>query len=397
LIFIALIWATSYAAGLPDWGGHLSRRFARAIVALAAADVIISVLQLFTGAQLLPRFVVFVSSVVLVPVFVLVSGLSGATQRRRANLDRVIAIVAGEESDRLARDMQGPTERPAQLIAVARPDDIMPTPGQPGPLAQLVKTTNANLLVLDRESQQRDEIVAQAAELHSKGVRIRTLSLFYDVWLGKLPISELERISLLFDINEIHRPAYARSKRVLDLAIALVGILALALAVPIVAIVDLFGNRGPLFYSQPRVGKDGVVFTILKFRTMRPGGSSSSWTTADDPRLGKVGRMLRRLHVDELPQMWNVLRRDLSIVGPRPEQPHYVELLAKTTPFYELRHLVRPGITGWAQINYDYGSSDVDALEKLQYEFFYLRHQSLSLDLRIIGRTLRTVFEDKAR
>jgi lipopolysaccharide/colanic/teichoic acid biosynthesis glycosyltransferase len=391
LIFIALIWVTSYAAGLPDWGGHLSRRLARAITALVAADVIISVLQLFTGAQLLPRFVVFVSSAILVPVFVLVSGLSGATQRRRANLDRVIAIVAGEESDRLARDTQGLTERPAQLVAVARPDDVMPTPDQPGPLAQLVKTTNANLLVLDRESQQREEIVAQAAELHSKGVRIRTLSLFYDVWLGKLPISELERISLLFDINEIHRPAYARGKRTLDLVIALIGMLALAVAVPIVAIADVFGNRGPLFYSQPRVGKDGVVFTIHKFRTMRPGGSSSSWTAADDPRLGQVGRMLRRLHVDELPQMWNVLRRDLSIVGPRPEQPHYVELLAKTIPFYDLRHLVRPGITGWAQINYDYGSSDVDALEKLQYEFFYLRHQNMAMDLRIVGRTLRSI------
>ena len=108
LIFIALIWVTSYAAGLPDWGGRLSRRFARAIAALAAADVIISVLQLFTGAQLLPRFVVFVSSAILVPVFVLVSGLSGATQRRRANLDRVIAIVAGEESDRLRPRHPGP-------------------------------------------------------------------------------------------------------------------------------------------------------------------------------------------------------------------------------------------------------------------------------------------------
>ncbi len=397
LIFIALIWVTSYAAGLPDWEGRLSRRFARAIAALMAADVMISVLQLFTGAQLLPRFVVFVSSAILVPVFVLVCGLFGATQRRRANLDRVIAIVAGEESDRLARDTQGLTERPAQLVAVARPDDVMPTPDEPGPLAQLVKSSNANLLVLDRESQQREEIVAQAAELHSRGVRIRTLSLFYDVWLGKLPISELERISLLFDINEIHRPAYARSKRALDLVIALAGLLALAVAVPIVAIADLFGNRGPLFYSQPRVGKDGVVFTILKFRTMRPGSSSTDWTAEDDPRLGKVGRMLRHLHIDELPQIWNVIRHDLSIVGPRPEQPHYVELLAKTIPFYELRHLVRPGITGWAQINYNYGSSDIDALEKLQYEFFYLRHQSVSLDLRILGRTLRTIFEGKAR
>jgi lipopolysaccharide/colanic/teichoic acid biosynthesis glycosyltransferase len=397
LIFIALIWATSYAAGLPDSGGRLLRSFARAFAALGAADVIISLLQLFTGAQLLPRFVVFVSSAILVPMFVLVSRLSTATERARASLDRVVAITAGEEAERLARDTQEHTERPAQLVATVTPDDIMPTPDQPRPLAQLLSSTNANLLVLDREAQRREEIVAQAAELHSKGVRIRTLSLFYDVWLGKLPISELERISLLFDINEIHKPAYARSKRFLDLVIASVGMLPLAVAVPLVTFVDLFGNRGPLFYSQPRVGKDGEVFTIHKFRTMRPGSGSSDWTAEEDPRLGKVGRMLRRLHVDELPQMWNVLRHDLSIVGPRPEQPHYVELLAKTIPFYDLRHLVRPGITGWAQINYDYGASDVDALEKLQYEFFYLRHQSLSLDLQIIGRTLRTVFEDKGR
>ena len=280
---------------------------------------------------------------------------------------------------------------------MAQPEEVMPTSDHPSPLAQLVKDTKANLLVLDREAQQREEVVAQAAELHSKGVRIRTLSLFYDAWLGKMPISELERISLLFDINEIHRPAYARSKRFLDLTVALLGMFALAFSVPVVAIADLFGNRGPLFYSQPRVGKGGVVFTIHKFRTMPSGNSSSAWTARDDPRLGKVGRLLRRSHLDELPQMWNVLRHDLSIVGPRPEQPHYVALLAESIPFYELRHLVRPGITGWAQINYDYGSSDIDALEKLQFEFFYLRHQSLGLDLRIIGRTLRTVFEDKAR
>ena len=398
LIFIALIWATSYAAGLPGSGGSLSRRFARAFAALGAADVIISVLQLFTGAQLLPRFVVFVSSAILVPVFVLVSGLSTATERARAYLDRVVAVVAGEEAERLARDTQAHTERPAKLFATVQPDDVMPTPDQPWPLAQLVNANNANLLVLDREAQRREEIVTQAAELHSKGVRIRTLSLFYDVWLGKLPISELERISLLFDINEIHRPAYARSKRSLgprDRVSRDVGPCCGRArswrSLTCSAIVGLSSTANP---GWARTAK---VFTIHKFRTMRPGGGSSSWTEEDDPRLGKVGRMLRRLHVDELPQMWNVLRHDLSIVGPRPEQPHYVELLAKTIPFYDLRHLVRPGITGWAQINYDYGASDIDALEKLQYEFYYLRHQSMGLDLQIIGRTLRTIFEDKAR
>ena len=369
----------------------------RALAALGIADGIISVLQLFTGAQLLPRFVVFVSSAILLPVFVLISGLAGATERHQAGQDRMIAVTAGEEADRLRSETAGRTERPVQLIATVRTYEMMPRPDEPEPLMTLFEANGANLLVLDREAQECDALVSQAALLHTKGVRIRTMSLFYDEWLGKLPVSELERISLLFDINEIHRPVYARAKRFLDCVIALVGLATLVVVVPTVAVVDLFGNRGPLFYRQPRVGKDGTVFTMHKFRTMRPHSEVSTWTVNDDPRVGRVGRTLRRLHIDELPQMWNVLRRDLSIVGPRPEQPHYVEMLTKTIPFYEVRHLVRPGITGWAQVNYDYGSTDVDALEKLQYEFFYLRHQSLSLDLRIIGRTLRTIFEDQGR
>jgi lipopolysaccharide/colanic/teichoic acid biosynthesis glycosyltransferase len=165
----------------------------------------------------------------------------------------------------------------------------------------------------------------------------------------------------------------------------------LAAAAPLVALANICGNRGPLLYRQPRVGKDGREFTILKFRTMKPGGAEPQWTATDDPRLTPVGRVMRRMHVDELPQVWNVVRRDLSIVGPRPEQPHYVAQLAERIPFYETRHLVRPGITGWAQVKYDYGSSELDALEKLQYEFYYLRHQSLALDLRIMGRTLRSI------
>ncbi|MGH9299556.1 MAG: sugar transferase, partial [Acidimicrobiales bacterium] len=255
----------------------------------------------------------------------------------------------------------------------------------------LVTAQRATLLVLDRESQSVEDIVAQAARIHSRGTRIRTLSLFYDEWLGKLPIGELERIALLFDINEIHRPVYARLKRFSDILLGLVGLIPLALAVPLVVVADLIGNRGPLLYRQLRVGRDGATFTILKFRTMTPDLGLAEWTTADDSRLNTVGKWMRRLHVDELPQVVNVLRRELSIVGPRPEQPHYVAQLREKIPFYDSRHLVRPGITGWAQVKYDYGASEIDAIEKLQYEFYYLRHQSLALDLRIIGRTLRSV------
>jgi lipopolysaccharide/colanic/teichoic acid biosynthesis glycosyltransferase len=172
----------------------------------------------------------------------------------------------------------------------------------------------------------------------------------------------------------------------------LVALPVLLLAIPATWLCNRVGNRGPLFFRQPRTGKNGETFQILKFRTMVPAtATAAQWTQEDDPRITPVGRWLRKTHVDELPQLLNILRGDLSFVGPRPEQPHYVEDLVEKIPFYALRHAVRPGLTGWAQVKYPYGASDLDAMEKLQYEFFYLRHQSLTLDACILVRTLRSV------
>src|SRR5439155_21033695 len=153
----------------------------------------------------------------------------------------------------------------------------------------------------------------QAAVLHEAGVRVRTLTLFYDEWLGKLPVWELERVSLMFDIGELHRARYGRLKRLFDLVIGLAGLLALLVAIPFVVVGDVVANRGPLLYRQARVGKNGAIFQIVKFRTVRPAGGEmpSEWTAEDDPRITPFGRLLRRSHVDELPQLLNVLRGDL--------------------------------------------------------------------------------------
>jgi lipopolysaccharide/colanic/teichoic acid biosynthesis glycosyltransferase len=229
-------------------------------------------------------------------------------------------------------------------------------------------------------------------------VRVRTLSLFYEQWLGKLPVSELERVSLLFDVGEIHAPRYARVKRLGDLVAAAGGLLVLAAVLPIVVVGNALGNRGPLFFRQPRTGRRGDQFAILKLRTMRPCGDGAGPSTIEgDPRITPFGGFLRRTHLDELPQVWNVLRGDLTFVGPRPEQPHLVEQLEQKIPYYGFRHLVRPGLTGWAQVKYHYGADETDALEKLQYEFFYLRHQSIGLDARIAMRTLRHIFGMEGR
>ena len=265
-------------------------------------------------------------------------------------------------------------------------------------------------------------LLRQVARVHERGVRVRSLLDFYEEWLGKLPVSELERQSLMFDIAEIHGTGYASARRLLDLAVATVLGIGLVVMLPVVAVANLFGNRGPLFFSQDLVGKGGTTFRMLKFRTMRPPSApapapasapasasasasesaeseatSSAWTSELDPRVTPFGRVLRVTHLDELPQVINILRGELSVVGPRPEQPHYVEELTGKLPFYSMRHLVRPGLTGWAQVKYGYAGSQADALEKLQYEFYQLRHQSIRFDLVVMIRTIRAVFGGAGR
>ena len=183
-------------------------------------------------------------------------------------------------------------------------------------------------------------------------------------------------------------------KRLFDASLAGAGLL---VSVPLWLVIPLaikLEDGGPVFFPQARVGLNGRVFRALKFRSMRPDAEKYTGpvlATENDPRITSFGRLLRLSHVDELPQVVNIVKGDLSMVGPRPEQPHYVEELREKLPFYDLRHLVRPGLTGGAQVTYGYAGDERDALEKLQYEFFYLRNQSLAFDCRIVLRTFRSV------
>jgi lipopolysaccharide/colanic/teichoic acid biosynthesis glycosyltransferase len=310
--------------------------------------------------------------------------------------DRVAFVGRDAERDKLQADLALAPERAAYVVGSAVLDDVRVVAPGDEPLVDRVIDCSATVLVLGRDAQEDRTLVSQVSTLHEAGVRVRGLAAFYDEWLGRLPVSELQRTSLMFDISEIHGQSYARVKRMLDVVIGLVGCVALVVVTPFVWFGDLIANRGPLLYCQARVGRDRRTFNILKFRTMRE-GTSTEWTSEDDPRITPFGRLLRRMHVDELPQFVNIVRGELSIVGPRPEQPRYVATLAECLPFYQLRHLVRPGLTGWAQVKYGYAGSERDALEKLQFDFYYLGHQSLTLDLRIIARTIRSTLEGSGR
>ena len=396
--YTLLLGLATYGAGLPDLARGRST-VVTAAAATAGAALGMSLCQLVIGSALLPRFTVFGAAVVLVPWSVLVSMVDRDADERAGDRDRVVFVGTPSDAATLADDLGHRPERPAALLATLEPREARPNRAGEEPLVDIVIDHDATVLVLAREAQDDALVVAQASTLHEAGVRVRSLTAFYDEWLGKLPIAELERLSLMFDIAEVHESRYGRAKRLVDIVIGAGGVLALCVVTPFVALGNRVGNRGPLMYRQRRVGRNGRELWILKFRTMRPhdGTVPDEWTSEDDPRVTPFGRILRRSHLDELPQAINIVRGDLAVVGPRPEQPHYVKELSVKLPYYGLRHLVRPGLTGWAQVKYGYAGSERDALEKLQYEFYYLGHQSLRFDARVLARTLRSVLGSEGR
>jgi lipopolysaccharide/colanic/teichoic acid biosynthesis glycosyltransferase len=386
--YVAVLLVAAYAVGLPALPPSRNKLLVSAGgAALGAA--LMSVVTLVAGGQLLPRFVIFGAAAVLTPWYVVTAAVAEGGRQRAEARDRVLVVGDGDEGALLSTELASGPERPAIVVGAYDTASMVGT-GQGLPLVTAGEATKASVVVLSRRASENEHLVDQAATLHRRGVRVRTLTGFYTEWLGKLPISELERASMLFDIGEIHGRRYARVKRLVDVGFGLVGTAALLVLLPFVLLGNLAANRGTLFFRQTRVGRDGAPFTMWKLRTMES-GPRSDWTKSGDARITPFGRVLRRSHLDELPQAINILRGDLSIVGPRPEQPHYVEELTDKIPFYELRHVVRPGLTGWAQVKFGYAGDERDALEKLQYDFFYLQRQTLGLDVRIVGRTVRDV------
>jgi len=188
------------------------------------------------------------------------------------------------------------------------------------------------------------------------------------------------------------------TKRLIDIVVSLVGLILSAPLSLITAIAIRIGSPGPVLYRQERVGQDGKPFTLYKFRSMSQDAEASVgpvWATEGDPRVTYVGRIIRKLRIDEIPQMVNVLKGEMSFVGPRPERPFFVAKLEKTIPYYSLRHSVKPGITGWAQISYPYGDSEEDAIEKLQYDLYYIKNLSLVFDLQIIFESFKVILLGK--
>ncbi|MEN6465285.1 MAG: TIGR03013 family XrtA/PEP-CTERM system glycosyltransferase [Syntrophaceae bacterium] len=234
-------------------------------------------------------------------------------------------------------------------------------------------------------------------ECKLRGIRVEDGFDFFERLTGKLSLEYLRPSSIIFASGFRASGLTKCARRGLSLAFALAGLLLFAPVAAVTAVLVKLDSPGPTLYRQERVGQGGRPFTLFKFRSMRIDAEEGgpAWASPNDPRTTRVGRWIRKFRLDEIPQLWNVLRNDMALVGPRPERPHFVDILNREVPYYGQRFAVKPGITGWAQINYAYGASKKDALEKLKYDLFYIKHCSAGFDLYIILQTVKIVLFGK--
>jgi len=262
-------------------------------------------------------------------------------------------------------------------------------------LDDLVKQGLTDQIIIAIKHIKNHEILKKSIGYIMQGIQVLTIPSFYEVVDGKIPVNSLTdewfiNTSFIGSKSDIYN---SNIKRLADLSVSIIGTIISIPIIIIAAILIKLESVGPIFYWQKRVGLNHSIFEMVKLRSMNINAeiNGAVWATDDDPRVTRVGKIIRKLRIDELPQFWNVLKGDLSLIGPRPERPEFVELLTEKIPYYTLRHTVKPGITGWAQVNYPYGNTVKDALEKLQYDLFYIKYLSFFLDFHVVMRTVRVM------
>ncbi|WP_324720474.1 sugar transferase [Salinimicrobium sp. HB62] len=251
------------------------------------------------------------------------------------------------------------------------------------------------VLISNVTSATAEGLYAEVLNLLKKGFPVKDFNEVYEDKTNRIPVQHIERnFYQFFPLSKSNESKfYLFFHRLADVVISLIGLAVGSFLLILIYFGNMIANKGCLFYRQERVGKNGRSFTILKFRTMRcdaePNGAV--WTTKNDVRITRFGKFLRRSRLDEFPQFWNILKGEMSLIGPRPERPVFVKELSDLIPFYDTRHFVKPGLTGWAQVMTDYADSHADSLEKLQYDLYYIKHRNIFLDITILTKTLSTV------
>jgi exopolysaccharide biosynthesis polyprenyl glycosylphosphotransferase len=320
-------------------------------------------------------------------------------------LRRTLIAGAGLSGRTLLEVVNGLHPPPFHLVGLI--DDDPAKQGQTIAGSQVLGDSTRLLALVEREEiaeiivaitgKMKGALFQTLLDAQQRGVEVTRMALVYEELLGRVPIRHLESDWLLRSfVDELRVSAlYLLIKRMIDILGALAGLAAFLAVLPWAAAGILVESGRPIFFRQLRLGQGGKLYSVLKLRTMRQDAEADGqahWAREGDPRATKVGALLRKMHIDEFPQFWNVLRGEMSVVGPRPERPEIVDELEKQIPFYRARLLVKPGVSGWAQINYGKGASVEGSAEKLEYDLYYIKHRGLWLDLWIILRSIGSVF-----
>lgn len=269
---------------------------------------------------------------------------------------------------------------------------------QPKDLLPLIKNQTIDTIVF-ANGIIANRLMHKFFKYFSVPIKFYNLPDFYEELNYKIPVTELNHAWFLNNINETDKNSFDIIKRILDIVFAFILIIIFIPIILLCAIAIVLESKGGIFYTQQRIGKNNYKFIVYKLRTMIKNAEKDGpqWSRKGDLRITKVGNFLRKSRLDEIPQLVNILKGDMSFIGPRPERPEMINPLIDEVPFYQTRHLIKPGLTGWAQVNFPYGSSIKDALEKLQYDLYYIKHRSFSLDLNIIIGTIIVMLGLKGR
>jgi len=378
-----------------------------AFVGLAAYSLVFIIRQDPTN---LPRigvgaFLFFASLLTLAWRMIFIRIYKTTGQRRR-----VLLIGAGNAGQTLAELYQSLGTRSFHLIGYVDDDEQkagksfqgLPVLGSSVRLLNLIDTYRVSDLVVAINGEIRGATFQSILDAQERGVDVTRMPILYEEMTGRVPIHHLESDWIIRSfVDEVRVSGfYELFKRMVDILGGIAGLLLLAVSYPFLALAIVLDSGFPVFYSQPRLGRGGSIFRIYKFRSMFQKTDMDGETRAtleNDPRVTRVGNFLRKIRLDELPQFWNVLRGDMSLVGPRAEVPDLVLEYQKQIPFYRARLLVKPGLTGWAQINYGYVASVYETSFKLEYDLYYIKHRTLSMDFQIILRTIGTVLKGTGR
>jgi exopolysaccharide biosynthesis polyprenyl glycosylphosphotransferase len=319
-------------------------------------------------------------------VFVLSWAWEALVHRSLAGRRRVLVIGEAETGVRLTEEVNNDVDSPFDIVAVVDEDHA-------GSIGTLVAEHEPDIVVL-ASTEMRGDAFEQLLDVASTGFKLVGLSEFYEHAFGRVPVETLRPSWFMNALHLYQRPYSRVAKRGFDIAVGAFGLLLVSWLLPILwLVVRKTGGPGPVVFTQTRLGEGGAPFTIYKFRTMRQDAEAAGamWASQDDPRITKTGKFMRKTRLDELPQLVNVLKGEMSIVGPRPERPEFLEQLRDAVPFWTRRHLVKPGITGWAQVRRGYTADAEGTADKLSYDLWYLRHRSLVIDLAVCVKTFSTL------